>query len=431
MNDIWTEILKILSKKLTPTAINTWFSECKVVDLTDCNLVISAPNEFKKNIISQRFSESIRECLSDIFSCPFDLQVILEEDVQEYQDNIKDEKDPLPEMVGYTFDRFIVGKSNQFAHAAAKAVAENPGKTYNPLFIYGNSGLGKTHLLMAIGQEIRTKNPSVKITYIKGDDFMNEMVKSIRENSTEEFRTKYRNSDLFLVDDIQFIAGKQQTQNEFFHTFNSIYEAGHQIVITSDRPPKEMATLEDRLVSRFEGGLLADIQPPDLETRMAITRNKAAQLGLVISDEAVEYIAANVKANIRQLEGVIKRITAYKDILNQVITLDVVKDIIKNVEPSDNIPNPEKIMREVARYYSLREEEMKSESRSKNVAMARQVAMYEMRALTNMSLNDIGKQFGKNHSTVLSSIKKIEELMSSDSSVSAVIRDITSNINSN
>ncbi|MCQ2557986.1 MAG: chromosomal replication initiator protein DnaA [Oscillospiraceae bacterium] len=431
MNDIWTEILKILSKKLTPTAINTWFSECKVVDLTDCNLVISAPNEFKKNIISQRFSESIRECLSDIFSCPFDLQVILEEDIQEYQDNIKDEKDPLPEMVGYTFDRFIVGKSNQFAHAAAKAVAENPGKTYNPLFIYGNSGLGKTHLLMAIGQEIRTKNPSVKITYIKGDDFMNEMVKSIRENSTEEFRTKYRNSDLFLVDDIQFIAGKQQTQNEFFHTFNSIYEAGHQIVITSDRPPKEMATLEDRLVSRFEGGLLADIQPPDLETRMAITRNKAAQLGLVISDEAVEYIAANVKANIRQLEGVIKRITAYKDILNQVITLDVVKDIIKNVEPSDNIPNPEKIMREVARYYSLREEEMKSESRSKNVAMARQVAMYEMRALTNMSLNDIGKQFGKNHSTVLSSIKKIEELMSSDSSVSAVIRDITSNINSN
>ena len=204
-------------------------------------------------------------------------------------------------MAGYTFDRFIVGNSNHFAHAAAVAVSQNPGKVYNPLFIYGNSGLGKTHLLLAIGQTIHEKDPSKKIAYIKGDEFTNQMVKSIKDGTAEEFRVKYRNVDLFLVDDIQFIAGKQSTQDEFFHTFNNIYEAGHQIVITSDRPPLEMSLLDDRLRTRFEGGLMADIQPPDLETRMAITRNKAAQLGLLLSDEAVEFIAENITANIRQI----------------------------------------------------------------------------------------------------------------------------------
>ena len=336
-------------------------------------------------------------------------------------------------MEGYTFDRFIVGNSNKFAHAAALAVAEKPGVIYNPLFIYGNSGLGKTHLLLAIGQEIHEKDPTKKIAYLKGDEFTNQLIRAIKDGTGEEFRTKYRNVDLFLVDDIQFIAGKQQTQNEFFHTFNNIYEAGHQIVITSDRPPLEMSLLDDRLRTRFEGGLMADIQPPDLETRMAIIRNKAAQLGLLLSDEAVEYIAENITANIRQLEGVIKRLTAYKEILDDVITIDSVKRAIKDViKIGTYIPTPEVIIRETAKYYSLKEEDLRGQNRSKNTAMARQVSMYLMRSLTNLSLKDIGAQYeDRNHATVLASIRKVEDLLKSDSSMAGIVRDITSNINSN
>ena len=334
-------------------------------------------------------------------------------------------------MAGYTFDRFIVGNSNKFAHAAAVAVAERPGKTYNPLFIYGNSGLGKTHLLLAIGQAIHEREPNRKIAYVKGDEFTIQLVKSIKDGTAEDFRTKYRNVDLFLVDDIQFIAGKQQTQNEFFHTFNNIYEAGHQIVITSDRPPLEMSLLDDRLRTRFEGGLMADIQPPDLETRMAITRNKAAQLGLILSDDAVEYIASNITANIRQLEGVIKRLTAYKEILDDIITIDSVKRAIKDViRIGISIPTPERIIRETSRYYSLKEEDLRGQNRSKNTAIARQVSMYLMRSLTNLSLKDIGAEYeDRNHATVLSSIRKVEDLLKTDPAMAGTVRDITSNIN--
>lgn len=335
-------------------------------------------------------------------------------------------------MAGYTFDRFIVGNSNKFAHAAAIAVAEKPGVTYNPLFIYGNSGLGKTHLLLAIGQAIHEREPSKKLAYIKGDDFTNQMVKSIKDGTVEDFRMKYRNVDLFLVDDIQFIAGKRSTQEEFFHTFNNIYEAGHQIVITSDRPPLEMSLLDDRLRTRFEGGLMADIQPPDLETRMAITRNKAAQLGLILSDEAVSYIAENITANIRQIEGVIKRLTAYKEILDDTITIDSVKRAIKDViRTGEYIPTPERIIKETARFYSLREEDLRGQNRSKNTAMARQVSMYLMRSLTNLSLKDIGAEYeARNHATVLSSIRKVEDLLKTDPNMAGTVRDITSNINS-
>ena len=344
----------------------------------------------------------------------------------------KGSDNPLPEMAGYTFDHFIVGNSNRFAHAAASAVAENPGKTYNPLFIYGNSGLGKTHLLLAIGNAIHERWPDKTIVYIKGDEFTNQLVRAIKSGTTEDFRNKYRSVDLFLVDDIQFIAGKQQTQNEFFHTFNSIYEAGNQIVITSDRPPLEMATLDDRLRTRFEWGLMADIQPPDLETRMAITRNKAAQLGLILSDEAVTYIAENITSNIRRLEGVIKKLTAYKEILNEVITIDSVKRAIRDVIIEGiYTPTPEIIIRETARYFQLTEEDLRGQSRSKNTAMARQISMYLMRSLIDLTLNEIGKQYeGRNHATVLSSIRKIEDLLKTDPKMQVIIRDITSNINS-
>ena len=431
INDIWDEIIRILSQQLTPTAINTWFSDCTPIELDDSTLVIHTTSDFKRNIITSRFADTIKAALSDLFSCDFDLLILAGDEIGEYEPNKKAENS-LPDMAGYTFDRFIVGNSNHFAHAAAVAVSQNPGKVYNPLFIYGNSGLGKTHLLLAIGQTIHEKDPSKKIAYIKGDEFTNQMVKSIKDGTAEEFRVKYRNVDLFLVDDIQFIAGKQSTQDEFFHTFNNIYEAGHQIVITSDRPPLEMSLLDDRLRTRFEGGLMADIQPPDLETRMAITRNKAAQLGLLLSDEAVEFIAENITANIRQIEGVIKRLTAYREILDDVITIDSVKRAIKDVIRNGTyIPTPERIIKETARYYSLREEDLRGQNRSKNTAMARQVSMYLMRSLTNLSLKDIGAEFeDRNHATVLSSIRKVEDLLQSDTAMAGPVRDITSNINS-
>ena len=431
VKDIWNEVIRVLSQSITPTAIDTWFSDCEPVEIEDCRLVIHTSSDFKRSIIVNRFSQTIEGILSELFSCEFDLTVLAGDELKDYEVN-KRESSSLPEMAGYTFDRFIVGNSNKFAHAAAIAVAEKPGQAYNPLFIYGNSGLGKTHLLLAIGQAIHEKNPTKKVVYVKGDDFTNQMVKSIKEGTGEDFRTKYRNVDLFLVDDIQFIAGKQQTQNEFFHTFNNLYEAGHQIVITSDRPPLEMTLLDDRLRTRFEGGLMADIQPPDLETRMAITRNKASQLGLLLSDDAVLYIAENITANIRQIEGVVKRLTAYKEILDDIITIDSVKRAIKDViRTGTYIPTPECIIRETARYYSLKEEDLRGQNRSKNMATARQVSMYLMRSLTNLSLQEIGSEYqGRNHSTVLSSIRKVEELLRTDANMSGTVRDITSNINS-
>ena len=432
VNDIWDEIVKILSKQLTPTAISTWFSDCTPVEIDDCQLVLHTTTDFKRSIIISRFGDTIKAALSDLFSCDFDIMVLAGDEIHDFSIKKKAENS-LPEMEGYTFDRFIVGNSNKFAHAAALAVAERPGVTYNPLFIYGNSGLGKTHLLLAIGQEIHEKDPTKKIAYLKGDEFTNQLIRAIKDGTGEEFRTKYRNVDLFLVDDIQFIAGKESTQEEFFHTFNNIYEAGHQIVITSDRPPMEMSFLDDRLRTRFEGGLMADIQPPDLETRMAIIRNKAAQLGLLLSDEAVEYIAENITANIRQLEGVIKRLTAYKEILDDVITIDSVKRAIKDViKIGTYIPTPDIIIKETAKYYSLKEEDLRGQNRSKNTAMARQVSMYLIRSLTNLSLKDIGTEYeDRNHATVLASIRKVEDLLKTDSSMAGIVRDITSNINSN
>lgn len=434
LEDIWERVTNILAEELTPTAMNTWFADCKPVEIKDCTLVISAPTDFKKDIIEKRFSSIICKALSDLFSADFDVSVLSEDEIVEYKNRRRevDEDDMLPEMAGYTFDRFIVGKSNQFAHAAALAVSERPGKDYNPMFIYGSSGLGKTHLLLAIGHAIQERDPLTKIVYIKGDEFTNQLIRAIKDGTTGEFHTKYRNADLLLVDDIQFIAGKQSTQEEFFHTFNNIYESGHQIVITSDRPPMDMSLLDDRLQTRFEGGLLADIQPPDIETRMAITRNKATQLGLLLSDEAVEYIAENITANIRQIEGVIKRLTAYKEILADEITIDSVKRAIKDViRVGTFIPSPEVIIRETARYYSLTEEDIKGQNRSKNVAMARQVSMYLIRTLTNRSLKDIGAAYeDRNHATVLSSIRKVETLLKADPSMASTVRDITSNINS-
>ena len=430
VTDVWNSILDILSKDLTATSINTWFSDCRPVELSDTRLVLYTPTDFKRNIITQRYAAPITTALTDLFSCPFDLLVLAEDELDDYE-NTSEKDDSLPEVAGYTFDKFIVGNSNKFAHAAAIAVADKPGEVYNPLFIYGNSGLGKTHLLLSIGQRIHESEPNAMIAYVKGDDFTNQMVQSIKDNTQEEFRNKYRHVDLLLVDDIQFIAGKIGVQEEFFHTFNNLYEAGKQIVITSDRPPIEMVKLEDRLRTRFEGGLMADIQPPDMETRMAIIRNKAAQLGMVLPDDVVNYIADTIKSNIRQIEGVVKRLTAYNSIMDDEINISAAKRAIKDViRVGEFVPTPDIIIEETAHYYSLEPDDLRGQRRTKNTAMARQISMYLMRSLTNLSLKDIGEQYeDRNHTTVLQSIRKVEDLISRDPSVSATIRDITSNIN--
>lgn len=435
LNEIWASTLDILSQNTTATAINTWLSDCEPVDLEEKCLVLKTTSDFKRGHIQRRFADEIKEILSDLFSCEFDVKFLLEDEVEEYQAT-KKETHPMPEMDGFTFDNFIVGNSNKFAHAAAFSVAMEPGKNYNPLMIYGNSGLGKTHLLLAIGQYITSRNPQVNLAYIKGDEFTNEMVNSIQSGRAEEFRQKYRNVDLFLVDDIQFIAGKDRTQEEFFHTFNNIYEAGHQIVITSDRPPVEMTTLDDRLRTRFEGGLIADIQPPDLETRIAIVRNKSALLGMILPEDIVNYIAENLTSNIRQIEGVVKRLTAYSNVLHDDITIEHVRRAIKDVvRVGVYIPTPEVIIEETARYYNLTAEALRGTKRNRPIPEARSVSMFIMRQLTNMSLNSIGQEYNRNHSTVLSSLGNVQAALDEsdpehyDKKIVDAVRDITSNIN--
>ena len=431
IQDIWSTVMEILSQQLTSVTINTWFADCTPIELTDGKLVLHTSTSFKRNILLQRYADTIKDALRELFSFDFELLILTDEELEDYQ-NVKKEENSLPEMDGYTFENFIVGNSNKYAHAAALGVTRNPGnKNYNPLFIYGNSGLGKTHLLLAIGSAIHESDPNAKIVYLKGEEFTNQMVKSIQSGTTEEFRQKYRNVDLFLMDDIQFIAGKESTQEEFFHTFNNIYEAGKQIVLTSDRPPIDMPTLDDRLRTRFESALMAKVETPDLETRIAIIRNKAGQLGLILSDQVVQYIGENVTNNIRQLEGVVKRLTAYRELEDDSITIESVKRTIKDiVRIGVYVPSPDVIIEETARYYSITPEDVKGQKRSKNIAMARHMAIYMVRTLTNLSLNDVGAHFeDRNHSTVLSSVKKIEEMIQCDKDIAATIRDITSNIN--
>ena len=429
MNDIWQSVLEALGDELTKTSRATWFGDCTPVELQDNQLVIHTPTEFKREIIQSRYAPKLEAALSDLFSAEMHLLVLAGDELENYLAETRKD-DNLPEVAGYTFENFVVGPSNRFAHAAALAVTTALGTIWNPLFIYGNSGLGKTHLLLAIGQTIHSHFPQAKVVYVKGDDFTNELVHAIQTGTTEEFRNKYRLADLLLMDDIQFIAGKTQTQEEFFHTFNSLYEANRQIVVTSDRPPMEMNKLEDRIRTRLEWGMMADVQPPDLETRMAITRNKAAQLGMALPDDVVEFISEQVTSNIRQLEGVVKKLIAYRDLLDDAITVASARRAIKDVIRSGAyVPTADIIINETARYYGLTEDAIRGQGRQKNTATARQVAMYLCRTLTNMALTDIGHQFeDRNHATVLSSIRKIEDLMKTSPDMAATIRDINSNI---
>ena len=429
LNDIWNSVLDSLGEGLTATSRSTWFGDCTPVELINNRLVVHTPTDFKRDIIQTRYAPRLEEALQDLFSSEIRLVVLSGDELENYLAETRTD-DTLPEVAGFTFDNFVVGPSNKYAHAAAIAVSENMGRVYNPLFIYGNSGLGKTHLLLAIGQSTHSRQPAAKVVYVKADDFTNELVHAIQTGSTEDFRAKYRSADLLLMDDIQFIAGKQQTQEEFFNTFNPLYQANKQIVVTSDRPPLEMNKLEDRIRTRLEWGLMADVQPPDLETRMAITRNKASQLGVILPDDVVAFIGENITSNIRQLEGVVKKLTAYRDLLNDEITIASANRAIKDViRDGPYVPTADIIIAETARYYGITEDSIRGQSRQKNTAMARQVAMYLCRTLTNMALTDIGHHFeDRNHATVLASIRKIEDMIKISPDMAATIRDINSNI---
>ena len=427
--EVWDKVLEMLESELTPTAIKTWFGSCRVISLRDNLLVLHTPSEFSRDVITSRYSAGIGNALKEIFGNEFDLRVICDSELDKYEAEKKAGSANTFDGDQFTFDKFIVGNSNRFAYAAAVAVAKNPAKTYNPLFIYGESGLGKTHLLYSIGHEIKNTFPKFRIVYIKGDDFTNELINAIQTGKNNEFREKYRRADLLLVDDIQFISGKVQTQEEFFHTFNSLYEAGKQIVLTSDRPPKDMPRLEERLQSRFEWGLLADIQPPDYETRVAIAKNKASRMGLMLSDEACSCIADNIKENVRQIEGIIKKLQAYRELEpDGGSELSLVEKIIKDVIRSERNYTPDYIVEKIAFYFELSPEELSGKSKVKNTAQARQIAMYLMRKLTNMTLEEIGTVLKKDHSTVLHSIKKVEEGIAESPSFADSIREITANI---
>ena len=429
---VWAKILGHLEATLGTVIVSNSFDDAEVVELNEEQLILYSPSEFRVEVIRRRYAKIIEDALKEIFDSNAKVIVFGDAEMKAYK-----EKDTVPAAMDFnpqfSFENFVVGPSNRFAHSAAIAVSNTPGQVYNPLFIYGPPGVGKTHLLYAIANGIRKHNPGANIVYIKGDQFTNELIAAIQTGKNIEFRSKYREADLFLIDDVQFIAGKEATQEEFFHTFNKLYEEHKQIVMTSDRKPSDMAALEDRLRTRFEWGLLADIQPPDYETRMAILRNKAKSLGLNLSDDVCNYIAINVTNNVRQIEGTVKKIMAYRDLNNMPLDLPNISRAIDDMFKSEGnaLPTPSLIISQVCKFYSIDEAVLRGSLKNKGTAEARQVAIYMIRKLTNLSLPDIGKEFGRDHSTILYAVKKVEmELKKGNNILQDNIRDITANINS-
>ena len=431
--DVWDNVLKELKSELSETTIATWFDELEAVDIQGNTFILHCSNDFKKGYIESLFMKNIKAALHDIFSMDFEVKILDDPGFAEFNGESAGRQSDRFTSAEFTFETFVVGPSNKLAYAASVSVAEHPAKNYNPLLIYGDSGLGKTHLLYAIANVIRRNDPRAKIVYIKGDDFINEFIELIRAGRGNEFRAKYREADLLLVDDVQFVAGKEQVQNEFFHTFNTLYESGKQIVLTSDRPPSEMTLLDDRLRTRFEWGLLADVTPPDFETRLAIIKNKAALLGMDLPDKIADYIAQNVTANVRQLEGTINKILAYKDLLGSDTDEETVTRAIQDMLRRSNeyVPTPETILDYICRFYGLEESVIRGQQRIRDAVQARQIAMYLIRSMTNLSLDEIGKVFdNRDHSTVLYSIQQIEKKMKKDASFAETVKEIKTNINS-
>ena len=431
--DVWTNVLQQLKKDLSETTITTWFDELTAVDIRENTFYLHCPNDFKKRYIESLFIKNIKAALQDLFSMEFEVKILDEAGLLEFQGGAPKKNSDRFTYEDFTFETFVVGPSNKLAYAASMAVAEHPAQNYNPLLIYGDSGLGKTHLLYAIAHQVRQRQPEARIVYIKGDDFTNELIASIREGKNAEFREKYRQSTLLLVDDIQFIAGKIQTQEEFFHTFNTLYESGKQIVLTSDRPPREMTQLSDRLMSRFESGLMVDVAPPDFETRLAIIHNKAALLGVKLPDEVMDYIAENVTTNVRQLEGTLNKILAYRDLLGDQVDEESVGRAVRDMLKRSNeyVPSPKVIISYICSYYNIDEETLRGQSRSRDVVAARQLAMYLIRRMHATPLDGIGKEFGnRDHSTILHSLDKVEKQMQTDPKFAERVKEITTNISS-
>jgi chromosomal replication initiator protein len=427
--DLWNAALANIEKKISKPSFDTWLKSTKAHSLQGNLLVITAPNEFARDWLEERYSQLIAGILYEITGEELSVKFIIPQNQKEEDPDLllparkakrEEDQHDFPQNIlnpKYLFDTFVIGSGNRFAHAASLAVAEAPAKAYNPLFIYGGVGLGKTHLMHAIGHYVLEHKPNAKVVYLSSEKFTNEFINSIRDNKAVEFRNKYRNVDVLLIDDIQFLAGKESTQEEFFHTFNTLHEESKQIVISSDRPPREIPTLEDRLRSRFEWGLITDITPPDLETRIAILRKKAKAEGLDIPNEVMLYIANQIDTNIRELEGALIRVVAYSSLINKDINADLASEALRDIIPSSKpkVITILEIQRTVGEHFSVKLEDFKAKKRTKSVAFPRQIAMYLSRELTDYSLPKIGEEFGgRDHTTVIHAHEKISKLMQTD-----------------
>jgi chromosomal replication initiator protein len=430
--DLWHHVLSTIQKKLSSQCFETWFKPISFQGRENGVLRLTVPTELFKNCLIENYSDLLLHTAGEIAKSPVSLQINVDAASAEPASpaSLPSQPDTQPLLIPkYTFDSFVVGTSNQLARAAALAVAERPSKAYNPLYLYGGVGLGKTHLMHAIGNLIQKRNRSVRLTYMSSEKFMNELVNAIRYERTIQFRQKYRNIDVLLMDDIQFIAGKERTQEEFFHTFNALYDAQKQIVITSDCTPKQIPTLEERLHSRFEWGLIADIQAPDLETKLAILRKKAESESMHLRDEVAIYIASGIRSNVRELEGALNRLSARASLDGMdVAEVDVLyaKEVLKGFTTDQNSAvSSEAVLRAVASFFSLKPAQLKAKNNSRPIAVPRQIAMYICKELTSHSLPQIGKDFGgKHHTTVLHSIRKIDSLRKKDSEISSAVNTI-------
>ncbi|MGH2348782.1 MAG: chromosomal replication initiator protein DnaA [bacterium] len=430
---VWQEALRRIESRLSKPSYESFVKAMAPVTLTHDVFVFSVPTRLAKEWVETRYVGLIHGALQEVLARNVAIHVTVTEEPAAAPPPapVQRASEGLPLSPKYTFDTFVIGSGNRFAHAAALAVADAPARAYNPLFIYGGVGLGKTHLLQAIGHHVVHRHHLHRVAYISSEKFTNELINAIRDDRTLDFRSKYRNVDVLLIDDIQFLAGKERTQEEFFHTFNTLHEASRQIIITSDRPPKEIPTLEDRLRSRFEWGLIADIQPPDVETRIAILRKKAEIDGIGVPDEVAEFIAQRIQSNIRELEGALVRVVAYATLTRATITVELAAEILKELLPSGparplSIPV---IQKAVAEHWSLRVEEMRAKRRTKGVAFPRQIAMYLSRELTDASLPRIGEEFGgRDHTTVMHACDRVKEEIARDSQLAARIKKLVENL---
>ncbi len=435
-SNIWDQVLARVETKVNRHSFYTWFKPTIFVADLDGTIRVRVPNALFRDWLTKHYAAVIEEALGEVQRAGAPVAFVTDDAPAPIVPNVTPEPEPLDDEADagdlgimsprYSFDTFIVGPSNQFAHAACRAVAEAPSRSYNPLFIYGGVGLGKTHLMHAIGHYVATHLRNLKLTYISSERFMNEMVNAIRYDRILDFRERYRSVDVLLVDDVQFLAGKEGTQTEFFHTFNALYDSQKQIVISSDCPPHEITQLEERLRSRFEWGLIADIQSPDLETKSAILKKKAETEGVPIPDNVAIYIAGKIKSNIRELEGSLIRLIAFASLTGREITLPLAQEVLRNVlQNDDRAVTIEIVQKAVADHYSLKLSELKSKNNSKSVAMPRQIAMYLCKALTSASLPEIGKSFGgKHHSTVIHSIRKIEDMRQKNGDFNTLINTL-------